>query len=167
MKYSFEPVIDHHSKVLILGTMPGEESLSLGQYYANPRNQFWTILSRIYEEPVGEKYCAKLAFLKQKGLALWDVLKQANREGSLDRYIKDPIPNDFNRLFQSYPSLGLIAFNGSKAEKLFYRRIFKDLDNKYERTMNLIRLPSTSPVPGKYNLSLDQKIEKWKIIKTF
>ena len=167
MKYSLKPVIDQNSKVLILGTMPGDESLRLGQYYANPRNQFWTILSRIYEEPVGENYCTKLAFLQQKGLALWDVLRQANREGSLDRHIKDPVPNDIHMLFHSYPSLRLIAFNGSKAEKLFYRWIFIDLDCEYQRAMKFIRLPSTSPVPGKYNPSLEDKIERWKIIKTF
>ncbi len=60
MKHSFEPIIDRNSKVLILGTMPSEESLRLHQYYANPRNQFWQILAAVYGEPAGSSHEDKL-----------------------------------------------------------------------------------------------------------
>ena len=46
--YSFDPVIDDQSKIIILGSMPGEESLKKNQYYGNPKNQFWKIIYTLY-----------------------------------------------------------------------------------------------------------------------
>jgi hypothetical protein len=43
MVSSFPWVGDKHSKLIILGSMPGVESLRKQQYYAHPRNQFWNI----------------------------------------------------------------------------------------------------------------------------
>jgi hypoxanthine-DNA glycosylase len=43
MVSSFPWVGDKHSKLIILGSMPGVESLRKQQYYAHPRNQFWRI----------------------------------------------------------------------------------------------------------------------------
>jgi TDG/mug DNA glycosylase family protein len=37
---SLPPIASENSKILILGSMPGEESLRVGQYYANARNKF-------------------------------------------------------------------------------------------------------------------------------
>jgi double-stranded uracil-DNA glycosylase len=52
-KLGLDPVIGASSRVLILGTMPGDESLRQQRYYSHGRNQLWDILARIYEEPVG------------------------------------------------------------------------------------------------------------------
>ena len=38
------PVINPTSKILIVGTMPGKKSLEQKQYYADSRNQFWSII---------------------------------------------------------------------------------------------------------------------------
>ncbi len=73
MKYGLEPVIDHASRILILGTLPGDESLRLGQYYSNPRNQFWRILAMSYDTSIPEAYENRIRFLMSRGLALWDV----------------------------------------------------------------------------------------------
>ncbi|WP_425807522.1 DNA-deoxyinosine glycosylase [Desulfitobacterium sp. Sab5] len=46
----FKPVIDHHSHILILGSMPSEESLKRQEYYANSRNQFWRIMEILFDQ---------------------------------------------------------------------------------------------------------------------
>jgi G:T/U-mismatch repair DNA glycosylase len=38
---SFPPIISEQSKLLILGSIPGEASLKTGKFYANQRNPFW------------------------------------------------------------------------------------------------------------------------------
>ena len=44
---SFKPEIDNQTKILILGTMPGEASLAADKYYAHPRNAFWKIMADV------------------------------------------------------------------------------------------------------------------------
>ncbi len=166
MKHGLEAVIDPKSRVLILGSLPGEEALRVRQYYANPDNQFWTILSAVYAEPVGTDYKSRLAFLRDRRLALWDVLRSADRKGSLDQDIGNETANDFSQFFTAYSALRAIVFNGTKAEELFCRHVAERLDPEILKARRLIPLPSTSPTPGKYVLSLEEKVEKWKIIAT-
>lgn len=74
---SFKPIIDKNSRVLILGTMPGPESLKRRQSYANPRNRFWKIIYRVLrrsEDPPSD-YEERGRFLRENGIALWDVLE--------------------------------------------------------------------------------------------
>ena len=62
-KYSFSPLIDHSSKILVLGSLPGEESLKQAQYYAHPRNAFWKIMFIVFNEAYSEDYSAKCELL--------------------------------------------------------------------------------------------------------
>jgi hypoxanthine-DNA glycosylase len=41
---SFQPIVDKNSKILILGTMPGETSLQLQQCYGHKGNKFWKLI---------------------------------------------------------------------------------------------------------------------------
>jgi hypoxanthine-DNA glycosylase len=41
---AFAPVVDQKTKTLILDTLPSELSLSKGQYYANPPNDYWKLI---------------------------------------------------------------------------------------------------------------------------
>jgi len=50
---SFDPIENDKCKILILGTMPSEESLNKGQYYANTKNQFWRIIYDVYVKKMG------------------------------------------------------------------------------------------------------------------
>ena len=84
-KQGFPPIIDASSRVLILGTLPSDESLRQQQYYAHPRNQFWRILAEIYHVPFPATYPDRKALVLQKQLALWDVVQHGEREGSLDQ----------------------------------------------------------------------------------
>lgn len=159
-KRSFEPIIDDNSKVIILGTIPGEQSLKKGEYYANPNNQFWRLIFSQWNMQVPLSYKEKCMFLHEKGIAVYDVLKSAERVGSLDSNIRDSAPNDFKSLFQDYPKIEYLFFNGGKAEVLF-RRNFPN----YIKKMKYLRLPSSSPTPGKNVLSYSGKKEAWKAIQ--
>lgn len=155
--YSFEPVIDQNSKLIILGSMPGAESLRKQEYYANPRNQFWYIVYSLFEMDMAAPYIERLRFLKANRIALWDVLASCDRQGSLDSDIKNPVVNDFNKLFQEYSSLKYIFFNGTKAAGLFQKHVSIRLPVLFEKT-----LPSTSPARA---ISLKDKKTEWAIIK--
>ncbi len=127
VKSGLPPVVWESSRILILGTMTGDESLRKQRYYANPSNKFWLILSKVYGGPIGTDYGERLEFLRRKGLALWDVLRSCERSGSSDGAIKSPVPNDFAALLEHYPRLQAVAFNGQKAETLFNKHVGSQL----------------------------------------
>jgi len=81
--FSFEPIEDAVSTVLILGSMPGKASLAAGEYYAHPRNVFWTIMGELVGAHPGLPYQDRLKILRCSGIALWDVLGSCVRPGSL------------------------------------------------------------------------------------
>lgn len=102
-------------RILILGTMPGKESLRLQQYYANRTNRFWRIIAEAADKPLPEDYSKRLRLLDQLHIALWDVYASAERKGSLDSNIKNGEQNDVRSLINSNPSIKKILFNGGKA----------------------------------------------------
>ena len=160
MKYGFAPVINRESRLLILGSLPGDESICQQRYYAHHKNQFWLILASVFGEPIQSDYDHRIQFLQRNRVALWDVLREAERSGSLDSAIRNESVNDFASLFSDYPNLRKIVFNGRKAEILFRRYVIRQ--NPYlPEELEMSGLPSTSPTPGKNVLSLEQKIKRW------
>jgi len=162
-KEGLAPVISKASRVLILGSLPGDISLRLQQYYANPRNQFWGILGAVYGCTLQSSYEEKINFALERGLALWDVLKAADRKGSLDANITKAIPNEFGELLSAYPNIGVIALNGRRAAADFRSIQRRDPDLFVAR--QCIELPSTSGVPGRNILPLREKINRWAAIR--
>ena len=155
-----EPIIDGNSRILILGTLPGDKSLRTKQYYADSSNNFWKILSAIYNEEFDSNYNSRRCFLFSKGIALWDVLKAAERAGSLDSAIKEEIPNDFLKLFVKYPKIEAIGLNGSEAKRLFRKHCTSSICS--EITEKRIKyLPSTSGTPGQYVKPVIQRVRDW------
>lgn len=120
---SLEPIINQNSEVLILGSMPGVESLAKQQYYANPRNHFWRILSAIFDNEDPGDYSDRISLLHENKVALWDVIHSCQRIGSLDSSITDEEPNDFQKLLESYPTIKYVIFNGGKAYEVFKKQI--------------------------------------------
>lgn len=157
---SFQPIVDEQSCVLILGSMPGVESLRLQQYYANPRNQFWKLIFALFEMEPFEDYEERLVFLKHRSIALWDVLESCSREGSLDSKIREEQVNDLRGLFQEYPNLKAVMFNGSKAFETYKKSV------GFSATGHLTfhKLTSSSPANTK---KYESKLTDWSIIGKF
>lgn len=154
-----EPVADSESEFLILGTLPGKVSLQTQQYYANRSNYFWRIISSIFDEILPDSYEGKLEMLKRHHIALWDVLKSANRESSLDADIKNPNANDILGFISTHPNLRVIGLNGKDSEDYF--RKFIGIHNLPEN-IRVVSLPSSSSTNT--HLKLDAKISLWNLI---
>lgn len=155
-----DPIIDDNARVLILGSMPGNESLRKGEYYAHPKNQFWKILFSIFDMEQKALYSAKVSFLKEKRIALWDVIKQCDREGSADSKITNVCINELPSLLATYPQIKHLFFNGQKAFDIFNKEVKPGISSE----ITLKRLPSTSPANA--TISVEAKIKEWGIIKT-
>lgn len=154
-KRGFPPVVDGNTRLLILGSLPGEASLAAGQYYGNPRNAFWRLLEGVLEEAlVPLPYDQRLAALLRHGVGLWDVVAEAERRGSLDAAILNPAANDLLTLVRSLPALRAVAFNGGTAAKLGQRLLAPVADR-----LILIALPSSSPAHAAVNF--EQKAQVW------
>ena len=111
---SFPPIVPNNSKVLILGSMPGEASLKAGQYYAHPRNVFWRIMGELFGADPSLLYQERVVHLRATGVALWDSLQACVRSGSLDASITEEVPNDFPAFFAKYPGISHVYFNGGR-----------------------------------------------------
>jgi double-stranded uracil-DNA glycosylase len=154
------PVFRHDAQVLILGSFPGELSLSQQQYYAHPRNQFWPILGRLAGATPELPYPQRLERLIGARIALWDVLRDCRRAGSLDSRIRDAVVNDFAPLLQQLPSLRRVLLNGSTAASLFERHAGPQF-LACGRDVPTARLPSTSPANA--GTRFDAKLEAWRV----
>ncbi len=104
VKRSFAPVVDERARVLVLGTLPGEESLRRQEYYAHPRNLFWPILFALFEAAPSPDYVGRLGFALARRVALWDVCAAGEREASADATIRREVPNTIDRLLDTAPA---------------------------------------------------------------
>ena len=157
----FAPVEPECARILILGTLPGVESIRRGEYYAHPRNAFWSIMGELFGAGRDLPYPERLRKLAAHGVMLWDVLHAAHRPGSLDSAIhpRRLVPNDIPGLLARHPELKVIAFNGGPAERLFRRHVAKKCGNLLAGA-ELVRLPSTSPAHA--SKSAGDKRDTWK-----
>lgn len=138
--HSFAPHMDADTRLIILGSLPGAESLAKQQYYGNSQNNFWKLLESIFSVPfVSLDYAARLEALTDLHIGLWDVIESAARKGSLDVSIKQPEAQDLWSIFRRCPRVEALAFNGGKAANLG-RRILGEKGD-------LLRLPAQSDGP--------------------
>ena len=155
-KKSFAPLVSDDIEILILGTMPGDKSLELGEYYAHPRNRFWKIIAEITNEQVPTTYTDKQKLLERHKIGLWDVVEGANRKGSLDSDILNAIPNNLDGFVQTHNKIKVIGFNGTKAQNLF--AMFFQRNPK----ITYFALPSTSP--ANTGITFDEICKQWRRI---
>jgi hypoxanthine-DNA glycosylase len=162
MQIAFPPIIDSKSRLLVLGSMPGEASLAAGECYAFGRNAFWKIMGELLEIPPDAKYQNKVKALQENRIALWDVIESCERVGSLDSKIDHStvVANDFCSFLKAYPRIKRIFFNGKSVRAMFDRHVQgKPTLPDY---LKLTTLPSTSPANAR--LRFDKKLEAWKLV---
>jgi hypoxanthine-DNA glycosylase len=136
-------------------------SLARGEYYANPQNAFWRIMSARFSH-VPQNYAGRVAVLVENRIALWDVLAAATRSGSLDAAIaEDAIPNNFRAFFRAHPHIQLIGFNGATAAKLYERHVMPTLADE-QRSIVRHTLPSTSGAHA--TLTFAEKTARWSVL---
>ena len=154
-KAGFPAVVDAHTRVLILGSLPGEASLAVQQYYGNPRNAFWRLMEGVLDTPlIPLTYEDRLATVLARGVGLWDVIGEAERPGSLDAAIRDPAANDLVALIDTLPILRGVAFNGGTAAKLGARLVGDRVPT--------LALPSSSPAHAARSFA--RKAQAWSAL---
>jgi hypoxanthine-DNA glycosylase len=157
-KRCFPPVVDANTRVLVLGSLPGEVSLAQAQYYAHKQNRFWHLIGDVIGEEVHSlDYLTRLQTLLRHRVGLWDVVAEAQREGSLDSRIRNHASNDLMALVESLPHLAAVAFNGGTAARLGMRALL-DAAGKVE----FISLPSSSPA---YTMPYADKLKAWEALR--
>lgn len=156
MKEAFPAIVDDRSKILVLGTMPGERSLALQQYYGHSGNHFWKIMFSLFGGEFTKDYTERIALLRENRIALWDVLQYCEGQGSADTDIKNEIPNDFEVFHKAHPHIKHVIFASKKAEH-FYKKYATPVEH-----IQYYTLPS--PSGANASKSLAQKIEEWKLL---
>jgi hypoxanthine-DNA glycosylase len=160
---SFPPIASPGARVLILGTAPSIASLAKQQYYGHPQNAFWPIMGRLFGAERELPYEERRQILTGQGVAVWDVLRECYREGSLDTsiHVESETPNDIAGFLQSQPQVHSIFFNGGKAESAYRRHALRRVA-QLQREFCYIRLPSTSPAHA--GRTFAQKLAAWRAV---
>lgn len=149
------PIFNDQSHILILGTFPSAKSREARFFYGHPQNRFWKVLSALTKSPLPSSVEEKKALLLQNGIALWDVIKSCDIEGSSDLSIRNVVPHDITIVTSNAPIKHIYA-NGSKAYELFFRFC------ENPSGLPVTKLPSTSPANASY--SLERLIQAWQVI---
>lgn len=156
MSQGLGPVWREDAELLLLGSFPGQASLAARQYYAHPRNAFWPLMGDLLGEPdlPHRAYAARLQYLVERRIALWDVVDRCVRPGSLDAAIRGAHPSALPELVARLPRLRAIGCNGAMA--------FKQAKATLPGTpWPLQALPSSSPALA--SLRFEAKRAAWAV----
>jgi hypoxanthine-DNA glycosylase len=160
---SFPPIAAPDARVLILGSVPSIASLAKQQYYGHPQNAFWPIMGRLFGAGRDLPYDERKRMLYSHGVAVWDVLRECHRDGSLDSDIcvESEAANDFATFFRQHPRIETVFFNGGRSEAMFRRHVLQ-IVAELGRDLRYVRLPSTSPAHAGRNFA--QKLTAWRAV---
>ncbi|MEO6389011.1 MAG: DNA-deoxyinosine glycosylase [Croceibacterium sp.] len=158
-KRSFAPVVAPDTRVLVLGSLPGDASLAAARYYAHPRNLFWHLIGQVIGRNLAAlDYDQRLAALLAAKVGLWDTVASAHRPGSLDAAIRQAEPNSLAALAGSLPQLQAIGFNGQTSART-------GMPALAESGLALVPLPSSSPAHAAMPLAEKEKL--WSALREF
>jgi len=153
-KRGLPPILRRDTRVLILGSFPGEASLAARQYYAHPRNHFWPLVGELVAEPLATMaYRRRLATLRAHGIGLWDVIVACERRGSLDGAIRNAEHGEIDRARRVAKGLVLVCFNGQTAGRA--------APAWRSAGYATLVLPSSSPA---YTRPFEEKLAAWRAI---
>jgi len=158
MKTAFAPIVNEYATILILGTMPGERSLALQQYYGHAANHFWKIMFVLLGQPFSKDYLVRKQLLLDNHIALWDVLQFCEGKGSSDNNIRNEIPNNFAGFYAAYPQINKVFFASQAAEKYYLKYV--------GNLAGLVKEYHTLPSPSSANTwkTFAQKLDEWQIV---
>lgn len=159
-KRCFDPVVDGNTRVLILGSLPGDKSLAVQQYYGNRQNKFWELVGAVLAIDLRALgYDERLATLLERGVGLWDVIADAERVGSLDSAISDASHNPLVELVATLPNLRAVGFNGGTAARIGRKQLQAGTAGPV-----LMDLPSSSPA---YTIGFEHKLKVWRQLSAY
>lgn len=160
----FDAQVCARTRVLVLGSMPGDASLLAGQYYAHPRNRFWPLMQALCGVDAGLVYPQRVQALLAAGVGLWDVLAACQRPGSLDASIRpgSEIVVDLPGLLPHCPQLQLIVCNGATAARLYQRHLAGPVA-ALRPDLQWRALPSTSPANAAFSLA--RLLQDWQPLR--
>lgn len=154
LKRCFDPVVDENTRLLVLGSLPGDKSLAVQEYYGNRQNKFWELVGQVIEADLrAMAYESRLVALREHGIGLWDVVAEAHRQGSLDSAIRNRNENDLLGLLDRFPNIKAIAFNGGTAGRLGVQVL-----GPRAVEFQILILPSSSPA---YTVPYADKAKLW------
>ena len=160
LKVGLPPWVGKDPLVLVLGTLPSDESIKTGVYYQNPSNRFWNIMYNLFEgNPDGDRK----AFITSHRIALWDCFRSAKRKGSLDKKIEKgtEMPNDIIGFLQEHPSIKSIVLNGKSTTFRAFKKNWSNLC----RNSNYIIIPLYQTSQATFGITFEQKLQEWEIVK--
>ena len=142
--HPFEPFIPEHATVLIVGSFPGREQTQGNMdaeqwFYGAKRNQFWKIISAVYQTELLCKADKQNLFNKH-GIGLTDILFKVRRKNNsnLDENLEIVEYNDAAiREIISKSNIKSIYFTSRFVEKHFKKQLPEINFGEY--------LPSPSP----------------------
>jgi hypoxanthine-DNA glycosylase len=151
--HPFPSFVPPNAKYLILGSFSGRQHSRASSvyletydfYYGTPRNQFWTILGKIYQRELTD-IDSKKALLSDLKIAIADIILQCKRKAGTNSDA-----NLVSIVYKLEEITGILSEN--PIEKIYFtsrfteskfRRNFSPLIRQYPR-IQLITLPSPSP----------------------
>lgn len=155
VEHPIRPVYDENAEILILGSFPSVKSREANFFYGHPQNRFWKVLASVFETKVPGTIEEKRNFLLEHRVAVWDVIKSCDIEGSSDSSIKNVVANDLDEILNA-TDIKQIFVNGKTAEQYYKKYIEKEIGRK------AVCLPSTSPANAAWNV--ERLVEAWKQI---
>lgn len=161
-KVGLDPLVNMRTKILILGTLPGDKSLKCKEYYADTKNHFWDIVFRILDENwsidklVHEEipYEQRCNFLLDHGIGLWDILEKAYRTNSSDSTISEQAFNDLPNFLSQNNNIEFLFFNGQKA--------FDYCNKQFPQTLASFRNEILNSTSSRNTTNVFVIIKQWK-----